>query len=75
MKYYKVKNLEYGSKNIYDKKGRFLFPIVEDELYTVKEMEKIHAKYKPRHDLYKFCDLVEIPKSKIYWFFGCRYAS
>jgi len=62
MKYYRVKAAFDGKYNITGK-----IELIGGELYTKKEMEKLHIrKY--------MCDEVEIPKSKIYWNFGGRFA-
>ena len=60
MKYYKVKP-EFDSKYI----GQHV--LVADELYTSKEMEKLHIKH-------NCCEVVEISRNKTYWFFGARFA-
>lgn len=62
MIYYKVK------KEADNKKRRDGNIYVADELYTVKEAEKLNINT-------NFVDVVEIPKSRIYWFFGCRFAN
>lgn len=41
--------------------------LVANELYTEREAEKLRIS----RDL---CDCVEIPKSRVYWFFGARFA-
>lgn len=61
MKYYKIKK-EYDNKKRND--GNIL---IGNELYTKKEKEKYNIP-----DL--CCDIVEISKNKIYWFFGARFA-
>lgn len=61
MKYYRVKQAYDGRYNITGK-----IELIAGELYTSREMEKLHIrKY--------MCDVVEIPKSKIYWSFGGRF--
>ena len=62
MTYYKVK------KEADNKKRRDGNIYVADELYTVKEAEKLNINT-------NFVDVIEIPKSRIYWFFGCRFAN
>lgn len=62
MTYYKVK------KEADNKKRRDGNIYVADELYTVKEAEKLNINT-------NYIDVVEIPKSRIYWFFGCRFAN
>lgn len=67
----------YRVKPQYDNKTRFKFHkgggleidgiFVGNELYTSKEISKF-----PGGILY--CEQVEIPKSKIYFFFGARFA-
>lgn len=61
MKYYKVK------KEADNKKRRDGDIYVADELYTVKEAEKLNINT-------NYVEQVEIPKSHVYWFFGCRFA-
>ena len=61
MKYYKIKE-ECDNKRRSD--GSIL---IKNELYTEKEKEKFNI---PNN----FCEVVEISKNKIYWFFGARFA-
>lgn len=75
MRYYKVKpeydqkqrikNHKYKIKRIPD--GIF----VANELYTAGELEKF---YLTLEEEYKCFERVNIPKNKVYWFFGCRFA-
>lgn len=70
MLYYKVK-----SEN--DQKRRYKFHrgggleidgiFIKNELYTARELKKYLGAI-------KYCERVEIPKSKIYFFFGARFA-
>lgn len=63
MKYYKAKK----EKSYWDKKGKYLGFVVEDELMTEAEMKKwnfpITDNFLP----------VEIKKTNTYWFFGTRF--
>lgn len=69
MKYYRVKPQ-------YDNKTRYKYSyhgqgvpngiLVSNELYTPKEFEKLAM-------CPAWFDIVEIPKNKIYWFFGARF--
>ena len=61
MKYYKVKP---EADNKRQKNGDIY---IANELYTVKEVEKLSLNK-------SFLQLVEIPKSKIYFCFGARFA-
>lgn len=61
MKYYKIK-MEYDNKPRKDNNI-----LVGGELYTKREMEKYNIPF-------KYCEVVEIPKNKIYFFFGARFA-
>lgn len=70
MIYYKV-------KPEYDQKTRFKFHrgggleidgiYIKNELYTAREIKKYLGAT-------SYCECVEIPKSKIYFFFGARFA-
>lgn len=71
MKYYKVKP-EYDNKTRYTwnnkKQGVSNGILIANELYTPAEFRKIA-------NCPAWFDVVEIPKSKIYWFFGARFAA
>lgn len=63
MKFYKVqKDQSYWNKN-----GKYLGTVVEDELITSSEMKQkgltVTKNFVP----------VEIKKTETYWFFGCRF--
>lgn len=68
--------LYYRVKPEHDQKTRFAFSrggglnidgiFIKDELYTPKEIKKYLGGC-------AYCDKVEIPKSKIYFFFGARF--
>ena len=49
-------------------KGHYsvVISLVKGELFTEREAEKYHI---PERAVVK----VELPKSKVYWFFGCRF--
>ena len=83
MKYYRVKSEfdNYKMSKDYD-----IF--VGNELFTEKELEKVKIKYANRNNmgrsvlsisaadeknLMERFDVVEIPKTKIYWMFGARF--
>ncbi len=73
MLYIKVKP-EYD--NIYySDKGDFL---IGNELYTIKEFEKIKKKFTPlfknRKDINNMFEYVTISKNKTYWCFAARFA-
>ena len=73
MTYYKVKP-EFDNCNKYVFVGHSNLIIKNDgilisnELYTPREREKIANNS-------KYFDVVEIPKSKVYFFFGARFAA
>ena len=72
MTYYRVKP-EYDNKKryIWNNKGQGVPDgtiLVANELYTPAEFRKIA-------NCPAWFDVVEIPKSKIYFFFGARFAS
>lgn len=51
--------------------------LVENELYTEKELARLLAGAdlidRQKHEPGVILEPVEIPKNKIYWFFGCRF--
>ena len=68
MIYYKVP-LELDGKQIYTSAGKsktIYMPLVAHELFTEKECERYSL---PKAKLTK----IEIPKNRIYWFFGARF--
>lgn len=67
MKYYKVKP-EFDQKQRFSKSGKSYSIFIANELYTERELEKIGALHLP------YFDIVNIPKQKIYFFFGARFA-
>jgi hypothetical protein len=74
MNYYKVKP-EYDQKQrIKDHKYRIKRKpdgiFVANELYTAGELEKFYLT--PSQD--EWFERVTIPKNKVYWCFGCRFA-
>lgn len=44
---------------------------VANELYTVGELEKFYLTQEEELNCF---EIVIIPKNKVYWFFGCRFA-
>lgn len=70
MIYYRVKK-EFDQKPLFKfRRGGGLEIVgfaIADELYTQSEMKTYCG-------LTAFCERVEIPKSKIYFFFGARFA-
>lgn len=80
MKYFKVKN--QNDLQVTNPKTNWIF--VNEELYTEREFEKLNVPEVlnffnskiSRHDSIKRSDLfelVEVPKNKTYFFFGCRF--
>ena len=75
MKYYRIKK-EYDNVAMRKFVGKHV--VVENcyiggELFTVREMEKHQKNHLLPNTLEKFTDLIEIPKNKIFWSFGCRF--
>lgn len=70
--------LYYKVKPEHDQKTRFRFHrgggleidgiFIQNELYTARELKKYLGAV-------QICDIVEIPKSKIYWLFGARFSN
>ena len=73
MLYYKVK--PESDQFVIDKKHNFL---IANELYTVREFEKIRYNYMKRGrgsaKLKECFTIIDIPKNKTYFFFGARFA-
>lgn len=75
MRYYRVKP-EYDQKQRI-KNNRYKVRRVPDgifvanELYTAGELDKFYLTLEEEHKMF---DYVLIPKNKVYWFFGCRFA-
>lgn len=61
MKYYKIKK-EHDNKKRKD--GSIL---IENELYTEKELKKYNIPV-------DYCDIVEVSKRQVYFFFGARFS-
>lgn len=61
----RIKNHQYRVKRKPD--GIF----VANELYTSGELDKF---YIPIEEEYRMFEHVVIPKNKVYWMFGCRFA-
>ena len=75
MNYYKVKP-EYDQKqriknHKYSIKRKPDGIYVANELYTAGELEKFYLTLEEEN---KCFERVNIPKNKVYWFFGCRFA-
>lgn len=77
MKYYRVKT-QYDNKTLcliknhkYVHNGYFL---IGGELYTEKEYKKLIEHHVFGFSPWDAVEEIEIPKSKIYWFFGARFA-
>lgn len=70
MKYYRVKDENAGTRRYKYHRGGGLEidgEYVKNELYTARELKKYIGGF-------TICEAVEIPKSKIYFFFGARFA-
>lgn len=61
----RIKNHKYKVKRTPD--GIF----VANELYTAGELDKFYLTLEEEQKMF---DKVVIPKNKVYWFFGCRFA-
>lgn len=77
MKYYRVKR-EFDNVAKYKtfKSGRVMHTgdiYIGGELLTEKEFLRHKEKYLLPHSDEKMFDVVEIPKSRIYWSFGARF--
>ena len=75
MRYYKVKP-EYDQKQrIKNHKCRTKRKpdgiFVANELYTAGELDKFYLTLEEEQKMF---ESVVIPKNKVYWFFGCRFA-
>ena len=62
----RIKNHKYKTKRIPD--GIF----VANELYTAGELDKFYLTLEEEHEGF---ERVVIPKNKVYWLFGCRFAT
>lgn len=60
----RVKNSKYAIKRKPD--GIY----VANELYTASELDKYYL----ADEQYGWFEVVNIPKNKVYWLFGCRFA-
>lgn len=72
MKYYKVKNQYDNLRKYNGKKVQFQGIWIGGELYTEKELQKII-----NTGVYvnsKYFDIIEIPKTETYFFFGARFS-
>lgn len=75
MNYYRVKP-EYDQKqriknHKYTIKRKPDGIYVANELYTAGELEKFYLTWEQEQKMF---ERVNIPKNKVYWFFGCRFA-
>ena len=75
MRYYRVKP-EYDQKqriknHKYKIKRKPDGIFVANELYTAGELDKFYITLEEEHKMF---EPVVIPKNKVYWFFGCRFA-
>lgn len=75
MRYYRVRP-EYDQKqrirnHKYSIKRKPDGIFVANELYTCGELEKFYLTWEQEQ---KGFEVVEIPKNKVYWSFGCRFA-
>ena len=48
----------------------YFYARISNELYTVKEWEKLVLKYRVSEAV---CDIVNISPKETYWFFGARF--
>lgn len=75
MTYYKIKP-EYDNRQVYIKHNHYYeysgIILVANELYTVKEWERLNKRYYIRDSKYVY-DIIECNKNKTYWFFGARF--
>lgn len=67
MKYYRIKP-EYDNARLL--KRTFDGILISNELYTVKEWEKLVLKYRVSEAV---CDIVNISPKETYWLFGARF--
>ena len=67
MKYYRIKP-EYDNAHLL--KRTFDGILIGNELYTVKEWERLVLKYRVSEAV---CDIVNISPKETYWFFGARF--
>ena len=76
MQYYRVKP-QYDNKQLcVIKRGKYVNCgdiLIARELYTVKEWEKVVKSHVFGCRPADCVEVVEIPKNKIYWFFGARF--
>ena len=70
MKYYRIKP-EYDNIRLLNRAKRtFDGILISNELYTVKEWEKLVLKYRVSEAV---CDIVNISPKETYWCFGARF--
>ena len=67
MKYYRIKS-EYDNARLL--KRTFDGILISNELYTVKEWERLVLKYRVSEAV---CDIVNISPKETYWLFGARF--
>lgn len=69
-KYYRIKP-EYDNARLLNRAKRtFDGILIGNELYTVKEWEKLVLKYRVSEAV---CDIVNVKPKETYWFFGARF--
>lgn len=75
MRYYKVKPEYDQKKRIKNHKYRIKRQpdgiYVANELYTAGELDKFYLTLEEEQKVF---EVVQIPKNKVYWLFGCRFA-
>ena len=76
MKYYRVKPEFVGKRLCVCKRGYYVnmgYELIANELFTEKEYAKLQKNHVFGCSPLNCVELVEIPKNKIYWFFGARF--
>lgn len=76
MQYYQVKPKADNKRLFAIKGGAYVNCgdfLIAKELYTPKEWEKIIKSHVFGCDPADCVEVVEVPKNKIYWFFGARF--
>ena len=75
MRYYRVKSAYDQQPRIknhkYKIKRKMDGIFVANELYTAGELDKFYLTLEQEHNWF---EPVVIPKNKVYWLFGCRFA-
>lgn len=76
MKYWKVKPTFDNKSLCVIKHGHYVNAgdiLIANELYTIKEYQKLVDTRFFGFAPYSAVELVEIPKNRVYWFFGARF--